>query len=98
MVLSLFFPALRWRAFSVVVNLKTFPLDLVPTLGLRGVARALSDRCSQCSSTSKGEGGASDNSNKVHRFFLDLFTVTPTPPSTLPPKGWFCKASYPPVG
>ena len=76
MVLSLFLPALRWRAFSVVVNLKTFPLDLVPTLGLRGVARALSDRCSQCRSTSKGKGGASDNSKKVHRFFLDLFTIT----------------------
>ena len=64
-------------------------------MSLGRVTRALSDRCSQCRSTSKGEGGASDNSKKVHRFFLDLFTVTPTTPSTLPPKEWFCKASNP---
>ena len=27
----------------------------------------------------------------------DLFNVAPEPPSLLPPKGWFCKASYPPL-
>ena len=73
-------------AFSVVVSLKTFPLDLVPTLSLGRVARALCDRCSQCSSTSKGEAGASDNSNKVHRFFLDLFTITAVDGVPDPPK------------